>query len=620
MMAMPWSNILTPAPIVLPLLVGAFLAGVGGYLPRRLLDGIALLTSAAVLVVSCMLVHASAHGTIVYWLGNWRPALLPQTGKFFPVGICLSIDPIGAGMSAMVGLLSMAAFAFSWLYFEQVRSLYHTLMLAFVAAMCGLCLTGDLFNLFVWFELMTAAAVGLCGYKSEESWPLLGALNFAVVNTVGAFLSLTGVALLYARTGSLNMAEVGRSLASHPPGSAFLLIVFLFVSAGFLVKMAVVPFQFWLADAHAVAPTPVCVLFSGVMVELGLYAVARVHWVVFAPSLGTAGEQPVRDVFLLMGTLGGVVGAVYCFSQRHLKRLLAFSTISHVGLMVMGFALLDPGALSGTAVYMVGHGMIKGSLFLGAGILLHRCGSVDEYDLRGQCGNLWLLGIILVIGAVGLAGMPPFATFYGQDLIHDAFARAHREWLSAVAVIAEALTAGAILRYSARVFLGWGERQEASSRGSPHVPMDSETAGQHDKTPFGMWLPAVLLLALAAGVAVSGQFRQATDAASRHFQQSQKLAAVTLESMNDVPSPRTSPAPVQFHIETPVTLALALGFAALALFPRVLGERLNWVLGRGLIAAMRPLRRLQSGNVSDYVAWFAFGIAGYGGLLLWWHR
>ena len=105
------------------------------------------------------------------------------------------IDPFGAGLASLVALLVLAAFTFSWSYFESVKSLYHTLMLVFLAAMCGLCLTGDLFNLFVWFELMTATAVALCGYKSEESQPLQGALNFAVTNTIGAFLSLTGVAL-----------------------------------------------------------------------------------------------------------------------------------------------------------------------------------------------------------------------------------------------------------------------------------------------------------------------------------------------------------------------------------------------------------------------------------------
>ncbi len=342
--------------------------------------------------------------------------------------------------------------------------------------MCGRCLTGDLFDLFVWFELMTAAAVALCGYKSEESGPLLGALNFAVVNAVAAFLSLAGVALLYARTGSLNMAAVGRGLASHPPGTTFVAVAFVFVFAGFVVKMAAVPFQFWLADAHAVASTPVCVLFSGVMVEPGLYAVARLYWTVFAPLLPVA---PVRDVFLVMG-------AVYCFGQRHLRRVLAFSTISHLGLMLIGFALLDRGGLGGLATYLVGHGMIEGSLFLGAGILLHRCGSVDEHDLRDKGGNLKLLGVILLVGALGLLGMPPFATFDGESQMHEAAGRLHLDLLTYLAVPVAALTAGAVLRFTARVFLGWAPVRQATSRGAAHLPVDTETAGAHDHTPWTM--------------------------------------------------------------------------------------------------------------------------------------
>ncbi len=613
---MPWSNQLAPLPVVIPLVVAAILAAVGNQLPRRLLDAVSLLTTASVCVLCGLLANVSSHETLVYWFGNWHPDAMPASSRHFPVGICFVIDPIGAGLAAMVALLSTAAFSFSWSYFEEVKSLYHALMLTFMAAMCGLCLTGDLFNLFVWFELMTAAAVGLCGYKSEESWPLLGALNFAVVNTVGAFLSLAGVALLYAQTGSLNMAEVGRSLTSHPPGVTFLMISFLFLIAGFLVKMAVVPFHFWLADAHAVAPTPVCVLFSGVMVELGLYAIARLHWLVFAPSLDAAAEAAIRDVFLLMGAATSITGAIYCFGQRHLKRMLAFSTISHLGLMVIGFAMLDRGALSGTAVYLVGHGMIKGALFLSAGILLHRCGSVDEYDLRRCVGSPMFVAPILIVAALALAGAPPFATFYGQSQIHQAQMRLHLRWLSPVAIIAGSLTAGAVLRFTARVFFGWGARQEATSRGSPHIPMNTETAGQHNKTPPFMWLPAVALLGLAGLVAIPQTARTDVQRAADHFQQSKSITAAVLDGTTDIPRSSPGVQRAEFRMDSAVALLTPFVVAAMALFPGLFGTRLNWMLGRGLIAAMRPLRKLQSGNVGDYVAWFTFGMAAYGALLL----
>jgi multicomponent Na+:H+ antiporter subunit D len=612
---MHWMAQLPPLPVIVPLIGATFLAATGHLLPRRLIDCIAIAIAAGIAIVCWLLMRESAHGTIVYWMGNWKPE--PGGRWHFPVGICFSIDPIAAGLAALVSLLTTAAFVFSFAYFQEVKSLYHALMLAFLGAMCGLCLTGDLFDLFVWFELMTATAVALCGYKSEESWPLLGALNFAVVNTVAAFLSLCGVAWLYAWTGSLNMAQVGQSLANHPAGSTFTLVAFAFVSAGFLVKMAAVPFQFWLADAHAVAPTPVCVLFSGVMVELGLYAVARLHWLVFAPSLSPGAELAVRNVFLLMGGLTAITGAIYCFSQRHLKRLLAFSTISHLGIMVIGFALLDPRGLSGTAVYIVGHGMIKGALFLIAGIFLHRCGSVDEYDLRGSGGKIWPIGIIMGVAAFALAGIPPFGTFYGGAQIDEVITHQHLDFLSPITILAEALTAGAILRFAARVFLGWGKIQEATSRGSPHIPMDPETSSGHEKTPAFMWAPAVILLALAAAVAIPASFRAAVAADAIHFQDAAVLTAVTLTHSPDILPTADAPS-AEFGPHHIITLLIALAAAGLALFGPRLGPTINRPLSKFLIAAMRPLRKLQSGHIGDYIAWFTVGMASYGGLLLWW--
>ncbi len=191
-------------PVVIPLAVAALLAALGTFLPRRAADAIAIATSSAVMAICVLLTIRAREEILVYWFGGWTPT--PRS--HFPVGISFMIDPIGAGLASLVALLFVAAFTFSWSYFESVKAFYHVLMLVFLGAMCGLCLTGDLFNLFVWFELMTAAGVALCGYKSEESQPLQGALNFAVTNTIGAFLSLTGVALLYAFTGSLNMSEV----------------------------------------------------------------------------------------------------------------------------------------------------------------------------------------------------------------------------------------------------------------------------------------------------------------------------------------------------------------------------------------------------------------------------
>src|SRR5581483_454326 len=301
---------LAPLPVVIPLAAACILAGLNKFTPRRLADIVSILVSAAVLGISLDLMNAAARQPILYWFGGWTP----RSGV--ALGISFAIDPVGAGLASFASLLVLSAFVFSWRYFESVGTLFHALMLVFLAAMCGFSLTGDLFNLFVWFELMSAAAYALCGYKIEEVGPLQGALNFAITNTVGAFIVLTGIAVLYGHTGALNLAQIGRALGSD--SSPIVIVAFVFIMAGFFVKAAIVPFHFWLADAHAVAPTPVCILFSGVMVELGLYAVARVYWSdmdgPFAPH-----RMALTSLLLSVGTITAAVGGMMCFAQQHIK-------------------------------------------------------------------------------------------------------------------------------------------------------------------------------------------------------------------------------------------------------------------------------------------------------------
>src|SRR5438045_5558788 len=171
-------------------------------------------------------------------------------------------------------------------------------MLVFLAGTSGFALGGDLFNMFVWFGLAAVAAYALAGYTVEELGPLQGAINVAVTNSVGALMVLFGVALVYGRTGALNLAQIGQSLArGHADG--LVIVAFTLIVGGFLVKSALVPFHLWLADTYAVAPAPICLVFAAVMSELGLFGIARIYWTSFAAAFAGHGRA-------VTGVLGGL--------------------------------------------------------------------------------------------------------------------------------------------------------------------------------------------------------------------------------------------------------------------------------------------------------------------------
>ncbi|WP_055588922.1 complex I subunit 5 family protein [Peterkaempfera griseoplana] len=592
------ASALLPLAVAVPLLGAALLAVIGRRLPRVGCDVLATATAGATVCCLVLLLGAGGTGRATAHLGGW-PA---------DIGIVLVADPVGAGLALLAAVLVLAVIVYSWRYFDepsgQHAGVFPALILLFEAGMTGFALTGDLFNAFVFFELMGTAAYALTGHHVEDRRPLHGALTFAIVNSLAAYCSLLGIAMLYARTGQLNLALAGRSLATGH-GGVPVTVAFVLISTALLVKAAVVPFHFWLPDAHAVAPTPVCMLMSGVMVELGVYGTARVYWTVFA---GPGGVPPhaFRTVFTALGVITALVGAVMCWHQRHLKRLLAFSTISHVGLFVTGVALLTPAGVTGTALYVAGHGCAKAALFGLTGVLLDRYGSVDEYGLHGRARGLRLVGVLYAVGGLALAGLPPFGTGLGKAVAEEA-AGTWQPWLPAVFVLVSAVTGAAVLRAAARVFLGAGPRPQPR----PHEP---ETTGEGEEPeirsprralPATMPTVSALLLLLSLLVGTAPGLAVALGRGGERFTDRQGyLAAVTGTAE---PALRGAAE----HTWTGSGIALGLLSAALACLLAAAAVRLRAPAGfsRVVASAVTPLRRLHSGLVGDYVAWLTVGVA-----------
>ncbi|HZU59387.1 MAG TPA: proton-conducting transporter membrane subunit [Solirubrobacteraceae bacterium] len=587
----------------MPLLAAALLALLHHLLPRLLIEVLALAAALFTAVATLLLLIHVSGGLSVYWFGGWHPQ-----GQV-AIGIDFAVTSLGAGLATFVSLLMVLALVYSARVLDVRTPHYQVLMLTFMAGMVGFCLTGDLFNMFVFFELMSVSAVALVAYKVGQQAALEGGLNFAVINTIGAFLFLLGIGLIYAHTGALNLAQIGRVLA-HSPNDRVIVVAFVLLLAAFLVKAAVVPFHFWLDDAYAVALTPVCLLLAGAMSEMGLYGLARIWFGVFGPAFSDQHEA-VRAILVGAGLLTALWGGAMSLSEDHLKRMLAFLTISFVGIFLTGVGLLSDEGLAGTAVYVLADGFSKACLFACVGIVQHRLGQVGQRRLQGRGRQLRATAFLFLAAGVLGASLPPFGPFLGKSMIEDAAIKAGYGFVPPLIVLATALAEGAVLRAGARVFLGWGDVEEEREESFSDEDTARETLRPWTTTPAVMFVPTVLLLLGTVGIGVWFGFGDLAATAAHRFADGAGYRAAIFGGPPPLGVAHSS-APAWYDwLYGAASVVLAMIVAGLGLW----GRRLRaWMVLTGASAVMRPVKAVHTGKIGDYTAALALGVGVLGAL------
>lgn len=390
---------LLPLPVVVPLL-GAALTLILANLPRaqRTVSVVAL--SANLVVAVALLVQAYRHGPVVTQVGGW-PA---------PVGIVLVADQLAALMLVVSSVVVLCVLFYS---IGQGRSetsesapvsIYHPTYLVLTAGITNAFLAGDLFNLFVGFEMLLAASFVLITLGGTEARIRTGS-TYVVVGILSSMIFLIAVGLVYAATGTLNLAQLATRLDALPEGVRMSLQLMLLLAFG--IKAAVFPVSAWLPDSYPTAPAPVTAVFAGLLTKVGVYAIIRTETLLFP------GGQ-VADLLMVVAGLTMVIGVLGAVAQSDMKRLFSFTLLSHIGYMIYGVALSTAAALAGAIFYVVHHITIQTTLFLVAGLVEERAGSTDLRRLGGLARVAPLLAVLFFVPAMNLAGIPPFSGFLGK--------------------------------------------------------------------------------------------------------------------------------------------------------------------------------------------------------------
>ncbi len=406
-------------------------------------------------IATSLLVKVWSEGILVAQVGGW-PA---------PFGITLVADHLSSAMVLITSIIGAATIVYACCDIDE-RSLvkdFHPPLQALVGSVCGAFLTGDIFNLYVWFEVMLIASLALLisgGRKAQ----LDGAVRYAALSLVATTLFLSGIGLLYGMTGTLNMADLHLRVQQVENQGLLSVVAILFIVA-FGIKAAVFPLFFWLPASYHTPKVAVSAIFAGLLTKVGVYSMIRVFTLIFTHDVGYT-----HGILLWIAGLTMVTGVLGAASHNEFRRILSFHIISQIGYMVLGLALFTPLALVGAVFYILHHILVKANLFFVAGAAERLSGSSDLKTLGGVYREQPLLAALFFVSAFSLAGFPPLSGFWAKLFVIKASFASQQYWVAAVA-----LAVGLLTMYSmTKIWLnGFWKARPASAEKPPPLSQTS---------------------------------------------------------------------------------------------------------------------------------------------------
>ncbi len=421
-----------PVLIPLPLLFAAFIVPLAGLLHKGLVPAVALLGAGLSVAASATgLWTVLSNGTLRYHLGGWAP----------PLGIEYVLDPLAAFMAVVVtgsGILSLVYFSPALRHEVPDRFVIaHATALLFLAGLCGMIVTGDLFNLFVFLEISSLSAYALVAIGDKQA--PVAALRYLILGSLAGSFYVLGVGFIYFVTGSLNMADVAERLAPLYQSRAVVAAAIL-IALALALKMALFPFHLWLPDAYTYAPSAVAGLIPPVATKVAAYVMVRVFLGVFQPSFGFD-RVALLPVISWLAAAGIIYGSVMAIAQSDLRRMLAYSSVSQIAYVGLGLGMGNSLGLIGALLHVVNHAAMKACLFFVAGTVRRRTGQVQISNLTGLGRAMPWSMAAFTIAALSMIGVPPAAGFFSKWYLMLGALELANPWFVAVILLSSLLNA-----------------------------------------------------------------------------------------------------------------------------------------------------------------------------------